>query len=277
MPNDPATGPVLGTPTGAALGSALSLDAIQTASARETWISLGLDAARFDAALGQPAPAGTPATGGQSADPGDGNPGAPQVGHRFSNDQVTAAIRALQAVGMPDEKILEAIANDGYEVHEASEDLLASMRHDAEWGLDKPANPAEMTIAYREYGIDPRTVTPAQDMELRQFAASLRMEAAAPVMGELIGIVAKVDRMSPEQQTLWQRSEKQDAIAALGGPDAYLEAVERVDGFFRALPDSQLKRSLIAGPASKSSYFIRTMNSHVKRIDAWHASRPGGR
>lgn len=271
--SETTTGPTLGTPTNATLGSAPSLNAQQTASARETWVALGLDPARFDAAAtGQTAP---PVPDGQHADTGDGAPGAPEIGHRLSDERVTEAIRALQAAGMPDERILAAVAQDGYEVHEATEDMLASMRHDADWGLDKPGNPAEMTIAYREYGIDPRTVTPAQDMEMRQFAASLRMEAAAPVMGELIGIVAKVDRMSDQEAALWARSEKQDAIVALGGPEAYADAVARVDGFLAALPDSPLKRSLISGPASKSAYFLRTFNAHVKRIDAWHASRPG--
>ena len=270
MPTDTA-GPALGAPTGPSLGSAPSLNAMQQASARETWISLGLDVARFDAAaLGQTT---TPAPSPDN--PGEGNPGSPEIGHRLSDQQVTQAIAALQAAGMSDEKIMEAARLDGFTATEVTEEQLAVLRHDDNWGLSKPASPAEMTITYREHGVDPATVTPAYDMELRQFAASTRLEAAPSVMGELISIVAKVDRLPEFEAELWRRSEKVDAIRALGGPEEYAAAVERVDGFLRALPDSPTKRSLINGPASKSAYFLKTFNAHVKRIDAWHASRPG--
>jgi hypothetical protein len=113
-------------------------------------------------------------------------------------------------------------------------------------------------------------------MQLRTFMSQPRMEPgfASGVMGEALGFVAQTERLDDTGRELLYREEKANLIRRVG-QEKYIEMVEQVDGMFRAMPDSQIKRPLLTGPAMRSGYVLQSFYNHVNRINQHYASKPG--
>jgi hypothetical protein len=182
-------------------------------SMREQWVGYGYNADAFDAALaGDPEPAVTP-------DPEDGGDVPISTGPALSAAQVQDMIDALRAAGMPQDKIDEALAADGYK-------LEPDTRTDEEREFDASLGgraPEGYKIDYLHRipdGMTPTALSEANAAATAWLSAlAFPVDVGARLIERAIDVGQQCGKMTPSARELWRRGEAVKFEKLAGGPD----------------------------------------------------------
>jgi hypothetical protein len=210
---------------------ATDLSAAQIASARDHWISLGLDAGQFDSAMA-PAPDNTTGAPAPAATVQDDRAGIEIMGAdkapQFSQAEAEQMAQALRDQGYDEARIVAAMAESGYEP------LAPDLRTEDEREFDRafPApSPSSYTPNYRECTSETDVAKiAATNTEFTTWAADLALpaEIGTYLIEEALRVEGATARMTEPGRQLWVREQRAAFANLVGGPEKVEEKLAMV-------------------------------------------------
>lgn len=200
---------------------AVTLADAQVAAMREQWVSLGLNAAAFDAAA-----AGGALTDAPKAEEGV-TLGETAGGSVFNADQVRQMAKELLKAGVSREQVDAALKADGIELK--PEDQLTDEQIELERAFGA-AQPHEYKIDYMgriPAGLDAAGVAQA-NAEATTWLSEIGFpaEVGARVIEQAMDTGQGLARMSPAERELWGREQDELFLRLAGSPERAISLLE---------------------------------------------------
>lgn len=237
----------------------------QIAAARDHWVSLGLDVAKFDNAMAPESLTGAPAPAGEVQDDRAGIEimGADKT-PPLGRVQAQEMAQALRDAGMPEDRVNAALAEHGYEP------LAPDTRTEEEQEFDR----AFPTVAPTDYR--PNYFENAVKMDVADLAAvnrdfttwaadlSLPAEIGTAVIEEALRVEGAASRMSEPARQLWVREQRFNFERLVGGPEKVEEALAKVRPLLERNP--AMRDRLHRSGALDSAAVIIHLANHADRL-----------
>lgn len=200
----------------------------EIAAARANWIKVGNDPATFDKHMGITAPP-PPAL---AANP-TGSSAAPSW--ISQNDALKLGDGLLKA-GVPEEKVLAALAADGHPIDSISIDVRSDQEITLDkWGIGAEHDPSEYRVDWKDAGrnldgVDPKIVQQANE-RLTTFAANVGLipQVATSTLSEMMRTYAAIQRMDEGQRADWLSDQNRVGERIAGGPEKWAEKIKFAD------------------------------------------------